>query len=379
MPRYPEIPIAFGARVRPSPYFEATLKHNPGAFSVYNRMLIPMFYKGVEEDYWDLIERVSVWDVGAERQVEITGPDAASFTQYLVTRDVTRIAPGRARYTLICQHDGGILNDPVLLRLAENHFWFSLADSDIQLWAKGVAQDSGFDVEIREPDVSPLQVQGPHSVDVMQKLFGSHVHDLGFYHFIETELDGIPMVVARTGWSGEVGFEIFLRDGSKGRWLWERLFEVGEPYDIAPGAPNNIRRMEAGLLSWGTDMDWDMNPIEMGLQRFVDLDCADDFIGKEAILRVATRGPERRHIGLIIEGEPIRQGPVRWWPVSVGEAEIGIVTSAVWSPGMQENIAYGMLGLEHVEVGNQVTVDAPDGKRRALVTTMPFVDPRYRG
>ena len=163
MPDYPPTPIAFGARVRPSPYFESTLQHKPGAFSVYNRMLMPMFYKSVEEDYWDLIERVTMWDVGGERQVEITGPDAAAFTQYLVTRDVTRIAPGHARYTLVCQNDGGILNDPVLLRLAENHFWLSLADSDIQLWAKGVAQDSRFDVAIREPDVSPLQIQGPKS------------------------------------------------------------------------------------------------------------------------------------------------------------------------------------------------------------------------
>ena len=378
MPEYPKIPISFGARVRPSPYFDASLKHSPSSFSVYNRMLMPVAYEGVEEAYWDVVERVSVWDVGCERQVEITGPGAAEFTQYLVTRDVTKVQPGTARYTLVCQDDGGILNDPVMLRLGENHFWLSLADSDIQLWAKGVAHHSPYEVVVREPDVSPVQIQGPSSPDLMRALFGDGLEGLRFYHFVETELDGVPLVVARTGWSGEVGYEIFLRDGSKGTWLWDRLFEAGAPHGVKPGSPNNIRRLEAGLLSWGTDMDWSVNPFEVGLGRFVDLDSPDDFIGKKALSEVARAGPDRELIGLFIDGDPIRQPPLRWWPVERDGHAIGWVTSAAWSPGLERNIAYGLLTAGYAVVESQVTVKSPDGDLLATTTSIPFVDPRYR-
>ena len=378
MSELPQIPIAFGARVRPSPYFESTLQHGVSAFSVYNRMLLPMTYQDVETDYWDVVNRVSIWDVGCERQVAIVGPDAAVFTQHLVTRDVTKIKPGRARYTLVCQEDGGILNDPVLLRLADDHFWLSLADSEILLWAKGVAHNSGFDVEIREPDVSPIQIQGPKSPDLMRSLFGDELDGLGFYHFLDTALDGVPMLVARTGWSGEVGYEIFLRDGAKGGWLWDRLFEAGQPLEVMAGAPNNIRRMEAGFLSWGSDMDSNMNPYEMGLDKFVDLDSDSDFIGKSALTEIAAVGPTRRLTGLFVEGDPILQGPLRWWPVTADGDEIGFVTSATWTPAMERNIAFAILEVGCTDTGRSVCVVIPDGERTATTTAIPFVDPRYR-
>ena len=366
------------ARVRPSPFFESTLGHGVGAVTVYNHMVMPVFYEGMEEGYRDLTDGVTVWDVGGERQVEITGPDAASFTQYLITRDVTRIAVGRARYTLVCQEDGGILNDPVLLRLAENHFWLSLADSDILLWAKGVAHGSDYEVTIVEPDVSPLQVQGPKAAALMRPLFGPVVDDLAFYQFVETDLDGVPVVVSRTGWSGEFGYEIFLRDGSRGAWLWERLFEAGEPFGVKAGAPNNIRRMEAGLLSYGTDMDSTMNPLELGLAKFVDLESDDEFIGKSSLLNISASGPTRGRIGLIIDGDPIRQSPIRWWQVSDGDEEVGVVTSAAWSPGLAQNIAYSVVSAVHAQPGHQLTVHHPDGPLSATTTPIPFVDPRYR-
>ncbi len=346
--------------------------------TVYNHMVMPVYYEGVERGYHDLTEGVTVWDVGGERQVEIAGPDSARFTQYLVTRDVSRIRVGRARYTLVCQEDGGILNDPVLLRLGENHFWLSLADSDVLLWAKGVAHASGFDVDITEPDVSPLQVQGPRSADLMRPLFGSIVDELEFYQFVEAELEGVPLVVSRTGWSGEFGYEIFLRDGTRGAWLWGRLFESGEPHGVKAGAPNNIRRMEAGLLSYGTDMDPTMNPLELGLDRFVDLDGKDDFIGKKALLAVRRTGPARRRIGLFVEGDPIRQSPIRWWPVSFDEEEIGVVTSATWSPGLERNIAYAVVEADKATAGWTFTVNSPEGPLEATTTPIPFVDPRYR-
>ena len=377
MAEYPQIPISYGARVRPSPFFESTLEHGVTALSVYNHMLMPLSYQGVEADYRSLIEGVTIWDVGGERQVEITGPDAAEFTQYLVTRDITKLAPGRARYALVCQEDGGVLNDAVLLRLAENHFWLSLADSDILLWAKGVAHGSRFDVNICEPDVSPLQVQGPQAADLMRPLFGSVVDEMGFFHFVETDLDGIPVVVSRTGWSGEFGYEIFLRDGAQGGRLWQKLFDAGRGLGVKAGAPNNIRRMEAGLLSYRTDMDATMNPIELGLDRFVDLAGPDDFIGKQAIAHVVETGPRRLKTGLFISGEPIRQGPIRWWPVSVDGRSVGVVTSATWSPTLEQNMGFSVLDVDFASKGLEVTVATPDGTRTAITTAIPFVDPRY--
>lgn len=345
---------------------------------MYNHMVMPVSYEGVEQDYHDLTGGVTIWDVGGERQVEITGPDAAGFAQYLVTRDVTAIDVGRARYTLICQDDGGVLNDPVLLRLAPDHFWLSLADSDVLLWAKGVAHGAGLEVSLSEPDVSPLQVQGPRSVDLMVRLLGERVDGLKFYQFFEADLDGVPLVVSRTGWSGEHGYEIFLRDGSRGRWLWERLFEVGEALGVKPGAPNNIRRMESGLLSYGTDMDSSMNPLELGLHRFVDLDGPDDFIGKGALTEILAEGPARGRVGLFIGGEPIRQSPIRWWPLMIDGAEVGVVTSATWSPQLQKNIAYAVVATEHAVPGLTVSVSTPGGPVDAITTAIPFLDPRYR-
>ncbi|MGD2101778.1 MAG: glycine cleavage T C-terminal barrel domain-containing protein [Acidimicrobiia bacterium] len=373
----PEVPLAYGARTRPSPFFESTLHHGVGAFSVYNHMMMPDYIEGVVEDYWNLVEGVSIWDVGCERQVEITGPDAAAFTQYLVTRDVERIDPGSARYTLVCRDDGGILNDPVLLRLAEGHFWLSLADSDLLLWAMGVSHHSGYDVALREPDVSPLQVQGPRSLELMQRVFGDLVDNLGFYRFVETTLDGVPLVVARTGWSGEVGFEVFLRDGSRGGWLWDRVFSAGEGLGVKLGAPNNVRRIEAGLMSYGTDMDASTNPWEVGLDKFVDLDGEDEFIGRRALADVAANGPRRRRIGLVISGEPIGQGPIRWWKVTRNGDDAGFVTSAVWSPGLARNIAYALVSAEFADE-ERFEVSTPVGPRAARRSPIPFVAPRYR-
>lgn len=378
IPEFPNLQLALNARVRPSPYFESTLEHGVGAVTIYNHMVMPVHYGGVEAGYHDLTEGVTVWDVGGQRQVEITGPDAAAFTQYLVTRDISTIVPGRARYTLVCQDDGGILNDPVLLRLADDHFWLSLADSDILLWAKGVAHGSSFDVELGEPDVSPIQVQGPRSIDLVGTLFGELVDGLKFYQFVETDLEGIPMVVSRTGWSGEHGYEIFLRDGSKGAWLWERLFSDGEPFGAKAGAPNNIRRIEAGLLSYGADMNSSMNPIELGLEKFVDLDGPDDFIGKKALEGIVSEGPARRRIGVILDGEPIDQSPIRWWPVTVDGEESGVVTSATWSPGLERNIAYAILRTDHAVPNITATVHTPVAARQAITTPIPFVGPRYR-
>src|SRR2546427_2947948 len=272
--------IQRGARLRRSPYFEATQRYGCRAYTVYNHMFLPSYYDDPVTEYWHLLEHVTLWDVSVERQVEITGPDAFRFTNQLTTRDLSRCRVGGARYALITAEDGGIINDPVLLRLGENHFWLALADSDVLLWAKAVATRAEMRVQIREPDVSPLQVQGPKSKAVMQVLFGDRVLDLAYYNFFAAALDGIPVVVTRTGWTGEVGYEIYLRDGSRGVELWERIMEAGAPPKIPPTRPPHIPRVQAGLLNYGPDMTLDNNPDEGGLDRLVELNKNGEFIGR---------------------------------------------------------------------------------------------------
>src|SRR6056300_876765 len=224
--------FGFGTQIRKSPYFDSTVKWGATGFSVYNHMYIPRDFGSPEQNFWNLIEKAILCDVAVERQVEITGPDAFKFTQLLTPRDLSKLSVSQCKYVLITNNDGGILNDPVLLRLAENHFWLSLADSDILLWAQGVAVNCGMDVEIREPDVSPLQLQGPNSGKIMQDLFGESIGELGYYWLDEFELDGIPLIVSRTGWSSELGYELYLRDGTRGDELWERIMAAGKPHGL---------------------------------------------------------------------------------------------------------------------------------------------------
>jgi aminomethyltransferase len=250
--------LYFGPYIRKSPYFQATQRYGCQAYDIYNHMYLPGYYDDPITEYRKLTEEVTLWDVSVERQVEITGPDAFVFTNLLTSRDLTQCSVGQCKYVLLTDEQGGLINDPVLLRLGENHFWLSLSDSDVLLWAKGVALNSGLEVSIREPDVSPLQVQGPKSKFVLQALFGDQILKLPYYYLVETELDGIPLVVTRTGWTGEVGYELYLRDSRRGEELWERVMAAGRPYNITPTPPSEIRRIEAGILNYGSDMtlDW---------------------------------------------------------------------------------------------------------------------------
>lgn len=366
--------LVMGPRVRTSPYFAATKRWGATAFTIYNHMYMPVAYRG-EADYWSLINDVTIWDVAAERQVEIAGPDAAAFTQYLTPRDLSKTRPGQAKYILVCDHDGGVLNDPLLLKLAEDRFWLSLADGDLLLWVKALAQTGGWDVTVTEPDVSPLQVQGPKSGALMRKVFGTWIDELKYFQFRETELDGAPLLVARTGWSGEFGYEIFLRDARYGEALWERLFELGQQFDVAPAGPNAIRRIEAGLLSYGADMTADHNPFELGLDRLVSETLDTDYIGKAALQRIRQTGVTRKLIGIEIFGTPLAANLDRWTARFGGTGNPGIVTSAIHSPRLQKNIAIGYAPIENSEIGTGVIVDTPDGPRAGTVVAIPFVDP----
>ena len=272
--------FGFGTQIRKSPYFEATVRWGAKGFSVYNHMYIPRDFGDPEQNFWTLTQDAILCDVAVERQVEITGPDAAKFVQRLTSRDLSKMAVGQGKYILITNAEGGLLNDPVLLRLAENHFWISLADSDILLWAQGVAVNSGLDVTIGEPDVSPLQLQGPKSGEIMQALFGDSILDLKYSWLRELELDGIPLLISRTGWSSELGYEIYLRDSAYGDALWERIMATGMDYGLKPGHTSSIRRIEGGMLAYHAAADITTNTYELGLERLVNLDIEADFIGK---------------------------------------------------------------------------------------------------
>ena len=308
--------FGFGTQIRKSPYFDATVRWGAQGFSVYNHMYIPRDFGDPEQNFWNLVHDAILCDVAVERQVEITGPDAARFTQMLTPRDLSAMAVGQCKYVLITNAEGGILNDPILLKLAEDRFWLSLADSDILLWAQGVAVHSGLDVTITEPDVSPLQLQGPKSGEIMRALFGDEVMDLRYYWFIETELDGIPLIVSRTGWSSELGYEIYLRDSAWGDALWERIMAVGLPMGLKPGHTSTIRRIEGGMLSYHADADIYTNPYELGFDRLVNPDLEADFIGKFALQRIRDNGATRKQVGLVLDGEPLAGPNTAFWSVN---------------------------------------------------------------
>ncbi len=370
--------FGFGTQIRKSPYFDATVRWGAKAFSVYNHMYIPRDFGDPEQNFWNLVNDAILCDVAVERQVEITGPDAAKFVQTLTPRDLSKLAVGQCKYILITNADGGILNDPVLLRLGENHFWISLADSDILFWAQGVAVHAGLDVTIREPDVSPLQLQGPKSGDVMKALFGESISDLRYYWLREVELDGIPLIVSRTGWSSELGYELYLQDGSRGGELWDKIIEAGEPFGLKPGHTSSIRRIEGGMLSYHADMDIGTNPFELGMDRFVDLDMDADFIGKAALTRIRAEGVTRKQVGLRIEGERLSGPNTTFWPVVRAGETIGKVTSAIYSPRLKQNIALAMVSVENADIGTELEVEIPAGVARASVVEKPFFDPKKK-
>ena len=370
--------FGFGTQIRKSPYFDSTVKWGATGFSVYNHMYIPRDFGNPEQNFWNLIEKSILCDVAVERQVEITGPDAFKFTQLLTPRDLSTVAIGQCKYVLITNNDGGILNDPVLLRLAENHFWLSLADSDVLLWAQGVAINSGMNVNITEPDVSPLQLQGPTSKDIMIKLFGESIKDLKYYWFREYDLDGIPLIVSRTGWSSEFGYELFLRDGSKGNDLYEKIMSAGKEYGLQPGHTSSIRRIEGGMLSYHADADINTNPFELGLDRLVSLDSDIEFIGKAALKKIKAEGIRRKQVGLEINCEPLSGPNTTFWSIKKDNNKIGKVTSAVYSPRLKKNIALAMINIENSEIGTSLEVNTNKGNFEAIIVEKPFFDPKKK-
>ena len=367
-------PFYVASWYRKSPYWERTVEAGCKSWDLYNHMLIPTFYEDDEEEYWHLLEHVTLWDVAVERQVEITGPDAEAFVQLLTCRDISRCAVGQCKYAPLIASDGGIVNDPILLRLGQDHFWLSLADSDALLYAKGVQALAGLEVTVREPDVSPLQVQGPKSKPLIGDLFGDEAMNLRYYWCIESNLEGIPVVVSRTGWTGEVGYEIYLRDSSRGLDLWDRVMEAGRAYDIRPIAPSEQRRLEAGIFNYGNDLTIENNPFEItGMERLVELSA--EFIGRAALERIGVQGIKRKLVGVEFGGEPFRMWLEHFWPVLRDESVVGRLTSAGRSFRLEKNIGYAWVPIELAEAGTELELESPTGRVPAETAALPFLDP----
>jgi aminomethyltransferase len=367
-----------GARNRRTPYYEATQRYGPKGMTVYNHMYFPIRFDTFEAEFDALLTDVTLWDVSVERCLEISGPDGFTFAQLLTPRDLSKCAVGQAKYVLICDADGGIVNDPVLTRMDENTFWFALASSDALLFARGLRNAyPDLDVTIKEADVAPLQVQGPKSKDLMVSLLGPEILDLKYYWWTRAEIAGAPVVVTRTGWTSEVGYEVYLTDSSKGTDVYEAIMSAGEPFGIKPTGPSDIRRIEGGIFNWGADMTYDHNAFELGLDRLVDLDSLSDdaCISAAAYRTIRDRGVTRRINGVTFDGDPFPGLNDVKWDASIDDQPVGQVTSAIYSPRLRANIGYCWLPAERSHEGQAVRVQTQWGARNATVTSMPFIDP----
>ncbi len=375
--------ILLYTRIRKSPYFYASRRHGVARYSVYNHTYHPRHYGDPVAEYWNLVNGVTLWDVGVEKQIQIKGRDAFDLTNMLVPRDLHKCSVDQAKYVFITAPDGGILNDPVLLRVEEDEFWLSLADSDVNLYAMGIAAAKGMDVTVQEIDVAPVQIQGPNAKKVLTELFGDRILDVPYYGLMKAELDGMSVVVSRTGYTGEVGYEIYLRDASKhGIRLWDTVLEAGKPHGLEVIGPCHIRRIEGGILALGADMWYENNPFEVGYHYtwMVDLDQEADFMGKAALKRIKAEGVSQKLVGVDIEGGPlgsyIDNEMLDFFPVSAGGSEVGRVTSACYSPRLERNIGFAMLPVEHAELGTALQVETPvSGTVAATVVQMPHWDP----
>ena len=364
--------ITPSARLRPSPFFEATVAEGVTSFTTYNNMLMPTGYGDPEGEYWRLIKGVSMWDVAVERQIELRGPDAGRLVQILSPRDLTKCVEGQGKYVALCNHAGTLINDPILLKLAGDRYWLSIADSNILFWARAIAAERGLDVVVTEADVSPLAVQGPKAEDVVASLFGDWVRALKYFWFSETQIDGIPVAVARSGWSKQGGFEIYLMDGTKGVGLWNRVKEAGRPFDIGPGNPNACERIESGLLSWGGDTDDATNPYEVRLGPFVDLDVPDDVVGIEALRAIKAEGPRRHQLGAVLEDDEPTALPFRWYDIVAGGEKVGDLTNCVWSYRLKRNIGFALVSTQ-LKPGIEVTIHKDGRAVPAALCELPFI------
>ncbi|HEX6286530.1 MAG TPA: glycine cleavage T C-terminal barrel domain-containing protein [Acidimicrobiia bacterium] len=370
--------LYFGPWYRRSPFFDSTLAAGCTAYDIYNHMYLPAYYDDPDAEYWALVNGVTMWDVGVERTVEVSGKDADRLVDFITCRDLSRCAVGQGKYMPVIAPDGGIVNDPVLLHVEENKWWMQLADSDAGLYALGVAAGR-FDVDVTLPDVHPMQVQGPLAAKTLEKLIGPSVYDIKYYWLVHETIIGIPVVISRTGWTAVPGFEINLLDSSMGAELWDAVAAAGGEFDIRPIAPCEARRIEAGIFNYGSDMTLDDTPLHVsGMERLVEPQ-SQYYLGKDALERVAAEGVDRKLVGMFLEGDQLRAELSRVWPAYHDDREVGRVTDAVWSPGLERNIGYVWVPIGLAEPGTTLDVVTEDGDElTATVASLPFVDPQKK-
>ena len=377
------IKLNMSRRIRRTPYTNRVEEHGVSDFTVVNHMLLPKGFKNtIEEDYWHLSKEVQIWDVSCQRQVQISGPDAASLIQKLTPRSIKTMETGKCFYIPMLNENAGMINDPVLLKLDDDMFWISIADSDILLWAKGYALGLNLDVNIDEPDVYPLAVQGPKSEELLVSIFGEEIKKIKFFNFRIVDFEGTKQVIARSGYSKQDGFEIYFKVHEKyfdkvemGEKLWDTIWKAGKKFNISPGCPNLIDRIEGGLMSYGNDFTRENNPFECNLEKYCKDDVPHDFIGKQALTKIKNEGIKQKMMGIIFDGDPC---PATGQPLKVlskDNKKIGQITSGIFSPRIKKNIGLSMILKEYWNVGENVFVQTLDGgKRNGTITSLPFPD-----
>lgn len=387
------VQMLISTRVRKSPFWHLSMEAGCWRATVYNRMYHPRGYVRPEDggamaEYRALVNGVTLWNVAVERQIRVKGPDAEDFINTVITRDATRIAPMRAKYCILCNDKGGILNDPVLLRLSKSEFWFSISDSDLMLWLQGVNTPRRWNVDIAEIDVSPLQIQGPLSEDLMVDLVGEDLRELPYYGLMETEINGAGVMISRTGFSGEKGYEVYVRNATQAaEEVWYALRSIGARYGLRVIAPGHHRRIAAGILSWGQDMDAESSPFQVNLDYQVPRRKTADYIGKEtlekqrAAIEAGCYPFSLKLVGLRMGGRPITDYAPDFWLIrAAGGSRCGYVTSPWWSPELGTNIALGYVPWNLSAIGTPLEVELPEiyadesGKPvPAEVAEVPFV------
>ena len=367
--------LYFGPWYRRSPFFEATLRDGCTAYDIYNHMYLPGYFDDPVKEYWALVNDVVMFDTGVERTVEVSGPDADRLIDMITCRDLTKCAVGQGKYMIVTAPDGGIVNDPVLLHVEQDRWWMQLADSDAGLYALGVATAQGLDAHVSYPDAYPMQVQGPRSADTLAKLVGDAIYDLKYYWCGSFEIAGQPVLISRTGYTAVPGFEVNILARERGTELWDAIKDAGTEYGIRPAIPSMIRRLEAGIFNYGSDMTLENNPFElMGMERLVE-EQAQDYIGKEALERIRRDGVSRKLVGIEIDGDELGFDPTDFWPAFSGGKEVGKVTDAVWSPRLERNIGYVWVPIELSEPGNTLDIESEGGRLTGRTAAIPFVDP----
>tara|TARA_B100001287_G_C22685042_1_gene532834 strand:+ start:2185 stop:3318 length:1134 start_codon:yes stop_codon:yes gene_type:complete len=367
--------FGFGTQIRKSPFFDATVKWGAKDFSVYNHMYIPRDFGNPEQNFWNLINDAILCDVAVERQVQVKGPDASKFVQMMTPRDLSNMKVGQCKYVILVNQNGGVLNDPILLKVSEDKYWFSLADSDILFWAQGLAANTNYNVEITEPDVSPLQLQGPKSRDIMVEIFGNEIRDLKYYWFKQFIFNNTKLIISRTGWSSELGYEIFLTDSKVGNELYEHIMKIGDPMGLKPGHTSTIRRIEGGMLSYHADMTINTNPLELGMDKFIDLNNDFDFIGKNALIKIKKEGIKRKQVGLCLQNKRMDGPNTRFWNLEYDNKIVGKITSAVYSPRLEQNIALAIVDIDYSNLNQKLIVNDGNTEFNAIVVNKPFYDP----